>query len=95
MQTNRLEIVKVYPNPNEGMFKVHYYLPETVDHVTAEVYDLLGRLVYSNDQLTNTVGYSNFEISIQNIERGSYILVMKTFNQAGLNQINSAKIIKN
>jgi hypothetical protein len=72
--------IKMYPNPTNGIFAI-----ETQEDSTVEVFDMIGKKVYSNKV---SVGSSNIDLS--NYTNGIYLLTVT--NQKG--NLNTFKLIK-
>ena len=72
--------IKIYPNPSNGIFAI-----ETQEDSTVEVFDMIGKKVYSNKL---SVGSSTIDLS--NYTNGIYLLTVT--NQKG--NSNSFKLIK-
>jgi len=86
-ESERYIKVRLYPNPNNGIFKLEVELREA-DDVTVEVFDFMGR------KLTKKQGrnhkYYSFDFNISGINQGIYFLRIRT-NKAS----RSLKFIKN
>lgn len=63
----------IYPNPSNGIFKLSTGNTEVK---SIEIYDMLGTLLYTQDQITLTN-----EIDISDFENGVYILNVRINNQ--------------
>lgn len=75
----------VFPNPTENKLTISY--AEITTPVSFELYDISGRLVLKEQTLSQNTTH---EINLENIERGSYVLIIHSENS------NKAfKIIKN
>ena len=72
--------IKIYPNPTNGIFAI-----ETQEDSTVEVFDMIGKKVYSNKV---SVGSSTIDLS--NYTNGIYLLTVT--NQKG--NLNTFKLIK-
>ena len=72
--------IKIYPNPSNGIFAI-----ETQEDSTVEVFDMIGKKVYSNKVY---VGSSTIDLS--NYTNGIYLLTVT--NQKG--NLNTFKLIK-
>jgi hypothetical protein len=72
--------IKIYPNPSNGIFAI-----ETQEDSTVEVFDMIGKKVYSNKV---SVGSSTIDLS--NYTNGIYLLTVT--NQKG--NLNTFKLIK-
>ena len=63
------EAVKLYPNPNNGNMNVNYELPEN-ETGTFEIYDLMGKKLYSYPLLG---GKNLFSINEETLGQGIYL----------------------
>ena len=69
------DFMYVYPNPSKtGEFDVDYYSTKNKT-TTLKVFDLLGKLIYSDVWLIYT-GISNYKLNLKEIPNGSYILMV-------------------
>jgi len=80
-----MKAIKVFPNPNNGNMTVEYTLPEYEQGVF-EMYDLVGKRVYSQ---TILAGSGSFIITETNISKGIYFYQATTSNR----RIGQGKII--
>lgn len=71
------EQLKVFPNPNRGMFEVQFGQLEVAQ---VQVFDLLGRLIYGRDNLAHST------LHIQGIPAGTYNLIVRTENGGVIRQ---------
>ena len=67
--------IRIFPNPTTKGQEINIELPETMNEVTVEVYDALGRLLYANELSTD-----NFKLSTDNFQVGVYTLRLITNN---------------
>ena len=63
---------RVYPNPGTGMFKLDYYV-EKSNSVNVEVFDITGRIVYS-ENLHAEKGIQTATIDLTHLSKGIYNL---------------------
>lgn len=68
--------LKIYPNPTRGKLKIDIVNYETNTNGNVKVFDLGGRLVYTINNLSQSM-----EIDITNEPAGSYIMVIVVNNQ--------------
>jgi uncharacterized delta-60 repeat protein len=80
---------KVYPNPATNFIKIDLSDIEMLElkNLKLTIVDMVGRTVLSSDNITQTV----FELSIDNLKTGNYILQLSSGNQ----KIGFKKIIIN
>jgi len=67
------ETIKIYPNPNNGKFNVHYET-EGDELVQLQIIDLSGKIILK-EQLTTT-NLNNYQIQISEALKGTYILLL-------------------
>lgn len=65
----------VYPNPNNGQFKIRYYIPDPVISVVRRVviYDSKGAMVY-NKPLSVQTRWGALDINIRGVAQGDYFI---------------------
>lgn len=68
--------ISIYPNPNNGSFTVNCSTEKT-EKVSMKLFDLMGRVVYSNDSKINS-GLSTININIENLSKGIYTFAVVT-----------------
>jgi len=91
-QSNQLELLKLYPNPSDGIANLQYYLPELMDGVTVKVYDIQGRLVWVKD-LENQVGKTDRQLNLDALKAGNYIVLMIAHKDGGVKYISHKMLI--
>jgi subtilisin family serine protease len=91
-QSNQLELLKLYPNPSDGIVNLQYYLPELMDGVTVKVYDIRGRLVWA-DSLDNVVGKTTKELQLSSLKSGNYIVMMSAYKNGGVKYLSHKMLI--
>lgn len=70
--------VKIYPNPFSDMMNIDFNNPSASNKVTAEVYDLTGRLVYRQNYSSMPAGANTLRLnSIGANGNGVYIVALK------------------
>ena len=70
-----LDDLKVYPNPNEGLFNLEF-TEGTSALIKIYVYDFTGKILFE-DNLISTNSFYTQEINIQNEPVGIYFLLIK------------------
>jgi hypothetical protein len=71
--TNVINGLAVYPNPNEGRFSVSFESYTNNEDVKITLTDLSGRLVYNNIFVNKALRF-NESINLSNVQSGIYIL---------------------
>lgn len=93
LQTDKLEVLAVSPNPSSGLIKLHYYLPEQMDNLSVGVFDLSGRLMWNSSSFKNTKGHARASLDLQKLSTGTYIMMINA-NRSGETKFNhTAKIV--
>ncbi len=72
------ETLTVYPNPNDGVFRVDFEL-EGLKDLEIRITDVTGKMVYSKD-VGKASGAYRENIDISNYAKGMYLLQIKTNN---------------
>ncbi|MDA0888355.1 MAG: S8 family serine peptidase [Bacteroidetes bacterium] len=93
LQTDKLEVLSVSPNPSNGLIKLHYYLPEQMDNLSVGVFDLSGRLMWNSGSFKNTKGHARASLDLQKLSTGTYIMMINA-NRSGETKFNhTTKIV--
>lgn len=71
--------LKIYPNPVRDQLRLEMELPAT-DEVLIQVYDQLGRRIYSEQQILGS-GLQNISLDMGNFSRGTYVLDIRQGNR--------------
>ncbi|MDB2630606.1 DUF5011 domain-containing protein, partial [Ulvibacter sp.] len=82
----------LFPNPSTGDITVMYYLPELMDGVLAEVYDMLGRLVWTQ-VIEQEQGMQQANLNLNSLQKGNYIVMISAGNNRGEKFVNNKIII--
>lgn len=85
--------LKVYPNPATDIVSISYHL-QNEGHVTANVYAMNGRKVYSIDKGFCTEGLQNIAYECRNLEKGMYMIEIKSESSEGVSS-STLKFSKN
>jgi hypothetical protein len=83
-----ITVMKVFPNPGNGMFTIEMHAPQPVT-VDLRIIDLLGKVVYTRDNL-NFFGKSSYMIDPGPLNEGVYLV--SVFGKQGI--INKKLIIR-
>ena len=59
-----------------------YYLPGLIDGVLAEVYDMLGRLVWTQ-VIEQEQGMQQANLNLNSLQKGNYIVMISARNNRG------------
>ena len=93
LQTDKLEVLSVSPNPSDGLIKLHYYLPEQMDNLGVGVFDLSGKLMWNSSSFKNTKGHARASLDLQKLSTGTYIMMINA-NRSGETKFNhTTKIV--
>ena len=79
--------IEVFPNPNDGFFKVKFHLGEIAE-TKITIYDMNGKIIEENILNNLMVGENTFQRKIKNLERGgTYFLTIETPNESATRKI--------
>jgi hypothetical protein len=81
-----LNEVIVFPNPVSDILKVTLNLTEQSE-ITFEILNLVGKTIYSNNRGISKKGIVTFDLNIEHISSGSYILKIKADNAAQMEKL--------
>jgi Secretion system C-terminal sorting domain/SprB repeat len=73
---NNISNLKVYPNPNNGMFTLSYSM-NGGDNITVSIINELGQTVYIEQKQANK-GVVSEQLNVENLARGIYTLRIQT-----------------
>ena len=82
----------LFPNPSTGDITVMYYLPGLIDGVLAEVYDMLGRLVWTQ-VIEREQGMQQANLNLNSLQKGNYIIIISAGNNRGEKFVNNKILI--
>ena len=82
----------LFPNPSTGDVTVMYYLPGLMDGVSLEVYDMLGRLVWTQ-VIEQEQGMQQANLNLNSLQKGNYIVMISAGNNRGEKFVNNKIII--
>ena len=69
-----------------------YYLPGQLDGVLAEVYDMLGRLVWAQ-AIEQEQGMQQANLNLNSLQKGNYIVMISAGNNRGEKFVNNKILI--
>lgn len=67
----QLESSSLFPNPNNGVFSLTFSANQT-QNVYIKVYDIMGKVVYENDNVITQKGEVKLKLNLENLEKGLY-----------------------
>ena len=71
-------LVKIFPNPNKGVFTLEVNMPEALDPVEVELINSMGQIVYRK-MISQASGYINEHIELESsVPTGIYFLQVTT-----------------
>jgi len=82
----------LFPNPSTGDITVMYYLPGLIDGVLAEVYDMLGRLVWAQ-VIEREQGMQQANLNLNSLQKGNYIVIISARDNRGEKFVNNKILI--
>ena len=82
----------LFPNPSTGNITVMYYLPGLIDGVLAEVYDMLGRLVWAQ-VIEREQGMQQANLNLNSLQKGNYIVIISARDNRGEKFVNNKILI--
>lgn len=72
------ETLKCYPNPAKEQLTISYELIESCSSAHLNIYDMIGQILKTVELKNKKAGYNEETISIVNIPKGMYIVVLST-----------------
>ena len=93
IQTDQVELIKLSPNPSQGIFTLRYYIPEQMDKVLIHVYSLKGEELWVGDAFKNTQGQATATLNLSHFNDGIYLMVMDVLRSGELKKREVKKII--
>ncbi len=93
MQTDQAELIKLSPNPSNGMFNLQYYIPEQMDKVLIQIYSLKGEQLWVGDAFKNTQGQATATLNLGHLKDGIYLMVMDVLRSGEIKKREVKKII--
>jgi hypothetical protein len=92
LESNEFNLLNLYPNPSSGTVNVEYYLPYNMDVVNVKIYDIQGRLVWTQE-LESTSGNIKNQLQLDSLRLGNYILSMNAYKDGILKHISHKRLI--
>lgn len=84
IETLRLDDVRMYPNPTDGLFALSFSLEP--GPVTVSITDINGKVIFTENNENNGGAY-NRDIDLKNVPQGNYILTVKQGDRIYTDQI--------
>ena len=91
-ENTEFSLLNLYPNPSSGIINLDYYLPTKMDAVNVKIYDIQGRLVWTQE-LENTEGNIRNTLQLNRLSLGNYILSMNAYKNGVLKYISHKRLI--
>jgi len=92
-QGDELKLLSISPSPSNGKIKVRYYVPQKMDKMVVRLYNTLGQLIWSGEDLNNNAGYSEESINLNPISKGIYIFTMDAFKSGEIKNRTFKRLI--
>jgi hypothetical protein len=92
IESQEFELFNLYPNPSDGLINLEYFLPTQMDVVNVNIYDMQGRLVWSQE-LGRSSGIITNQLNLNKLSLGNYILRMNAYNNGELKHISNKRLI--
>ena len=92
MENQEFELFSLYPNPSDGLINLEYYLPTEMDVVNMHIYDMQGRLVWSQE-LGKSSGIISNQLNLNRLSLGNYILSMHAYENGTLKHVANKRLI--
>lgn len=92
IENQEFELFNLYPNPSDGLVNLEYFLPTEMDVVDLNIYDIQGRLVWSQ-QLGSSSGIITNQLNLNRLSLGNYILSMHAYKNGTLKHVANKRLI--
>jgi hypothetical protein len=92
IENQEFELFSLYPNPSDGLINLEYYLPTEMDVVNMHIYDMQGRLVWSQE-LGKSSGIISNQLNLNRLSLGNYILSMHAYENGTLKHVANKRLI--
>jgi sugar lactone lactonase YvrE len=83
----------VSPNPSNGLMNLNQNLSEQRDKLLLKVFNLNGVLVWSREELKNSVGQQMSTINLDFLSEGIYVIVIETFKDGEIKERDVKRVI--
>lgn len=87
---NRIESINTYPNPATTQLSFNYNFIDGDQSAVARILDLNGRVVYENIYVNN-MGNQKFDLDINSLSNGAYILQFMVGDKTMMSKFNVQK----
>jgi hypothetical protein len=92
IENQEFELFNLYPNPSDGLVNLEYFLPTQMDVVNLNIYDMQGRLVWSQE-LGRSSGIISNQLNLNKLSLGNYILSMHAYEKGKLKHVANKRLI--
>ena len=92
IENQEFELFNLYPNPSDGLVNLEYFLPTQMDVVNLNIYDMQGRLVWSQE-LGKSSGIISNQLNLNKLSLGNYILSMQAYKKGKLKHVANKRLI--
>ncbi|MFN5417139.1 MAG: T9SS type A sorting domain-containing protein, partial [Flavobacteriia bacterium] len=75
---NEFEL-NIYPVPSSDLLNLKFESQKS-QTISYKIIDIKGQVVYNKTNLKVNTGSNNFEVNIQNLEKGNYVILIETEN---------------
>ena len=80
-------------NPSNGKIKINYYNPEKMDKMVVRLFNSIGQLIWTSEDLNNNAGYSQEDFDLNPVTQGVYIITMEAVRAGEVKNRSYKRII--
>jgi len=92
-QGDEFKILSVSPSPSNGKIKINYYNPEKMDKMVVRLFNSIGQLIWTSEDLNNNAGYSQEDFDLNPVTQGVYIITMEAVRAGEVKNRSYKRII--
>lgn len=81
-----VEVMSLYPNPASDYVRFQYFM-KNMDNLKVDIYDMLGRLVQTDDFGIRTKGLNEDVVYVRNLSAGEYTILFRTATESSARKI--------